>query len=52
MYINAWYHTTYFSIVLSELFGYEGDVYVHVTDIIEFFKDEWLNVSILQILFM
>jgi hypothetical protein len=31
---------TYFSIAFSELFGYEGDVYVHVIDIIELFKDE------------
>jgi hypothetical protein len=44
--------TIYFPIVFSELFGYEGDVYVHVTDIIELFKDEWFNVSILQIFCM
>jgi hypothetical protein len=44
--------TTYFSITFSELFGYDGDAYVYVTNIIEFFKDEWLNVSILQIFYM
>jgi hypothetical protein len=32
--------TTYFSITFSELFSYDGDAYVYVTDIIEFFKDE------------
>jgi hypothetical protein len=32
--------TTYFPIAFSELFGYDDDVYVYVTDIIEIFKDE------------
>jgi hypothetical protein len=32
--------TTYFSITFSELFGYDGDAYVYVTDIIELLKDE------------
>jgi hypothetical protein len=32
--------TTYFSIALLELFGYDGDDYVYVMDIIEFFKEE------------
>jgi hypothetical protein len=31
---------TYFPITFSELFGYDGDAYVYVTDIIELFKDE------------
>jgi hypothetical protein len=44
--------TTYFPIAFSELFCYDGDAYVYVTDIIELFKDEWLNVSILQIFCM
>jgi hypothetical protein len=44
--------TTYFSIAFSELFSYDGDAYVYVTDIIELFNDEWLNVSILQIFCM
>jgi hypothetical protein len=39
-------NTTYFPIAFSELFGYDGDAYVYVTDIIELFKDEWLNVSV------
>jgi hypothetical protein len=43
---------TYFSIAFSELFGYDGDAYVYVTDIIKLFKDEWLNVSILHIFCM
>jgi hypothetical protein len=44
--------TTYFPIVFSELFGYDGDAYVYVTDIIDLFKDEWFNVSILHIFCM
>ena len=44
--------TTYFPIAFSELFFYDGDAYVYVTDIIELFKDEWLNISILQIFCM
>jgi hypothetical protein len=44
--------TTYFSIAFSELLFYDGDAYVYVTDIIELFKDEWFNVSILQIFCM
>jgi hypothetical protein len=43
---------TYFPIAFSELFGYKGDAYVHVTDIIKLFKDGWLNVLILQIFCM
>jgi hypothetical protein len=38
---------THFSIIFSDLFGYEGDILVHVADIIELFKDQWLNISIL-----
>jgi hypothetical protein len=44
--------TAYFPITFSELFCYDGDAYVYMTDIIELFKDEWLNVSILQIFCM
>jgi Transposase-associated domain len=44
--------TTYFPITFSELFSYDGDAYVYVTDIIDLFKDEWFNVSILQIFCM
>jgi hypothetical protein len=40
------------TIAFSELFGYDGDAYVYVTDIIDLFKDEWLNVSIIQIFYM
>jgi hypothetical protein len=41
-----------FQTALSELFDHKSNVYVHKTDIINLFKDDWFNVSILQIFCM